>query len=760
VGTPLKGEAEMSEFGDKTTEETDQWITFNGIDCATGEYLIPPMTLDALAESAKRFTFGEDLAHYKDLEAKFLASTEGDYKVSSEFGDPSDLNNVGWGMIFPAGANPRQVDAILEAIDELVHLRKEQAGQRFKIYRGVDGYRWRDGKPETTSAFLARHGTSLGPVDPNYVPAYLLIVADPQSIPYQFQYELDVDYFVGRIYFHTMEEYARYAHSVTLAEKGQVRLPRTAAFFGVANPGDKATSLSAEFLVKPLADFVQQKSDEKAWGWKSALIEPKDADRETLKMLLGGSQTPALLFTASHGMGWSAPNSMQYLSQGALVCQDWNGPPEKVNPEHYLAAQNLPESNSPLGMIAFFFACYGAGTPYWDAFAAATNRTRASITARPFLAALPTHLLGHPNGGALAVVGHIERAYTYSFRWGKLQSQTQSFRSLFSQLLDGRPIGLALDDMNLRYASLATSLKEILEEAKYSPVDPYDLTFQWTATNDARGYAILGDPAVRLAAAPINSEDYSRPTIELVSQTRGVLPVVFATEALQELSLAEQQLIAQENAALQTGTTGPEAVAMTSEHAQSGQGRADQPSFPGAGEMVMENERQEDSSAATRTRRPWVEHVPPTAQAYTSPFEGLATAVHSYCQDETFGATDDLKKAVGPLVENLNQALKNVAEKLQEATARVATLEVTTSLVEDLDHFNVLQPDPTQFDTRFKTTISLTGDIHLYLSARHQDIDEMLVELHQQMVEQGQTNRLETIKSLGEMIASLFGTKM
>ncbi len=746
----------MGEPGEKTTEETDQLISFNGIDGVTGEYLMQPMTVDALAETARRFTFGKDSAHYDDLEKKFQSTTEVDFKVSSEFGDPADLKNVGWGIIFPAGADPAQVDAILEAMDELVQLRREQAGQRFKIYRGGDGYRWQDGKPESTAAFLARHGTTLGPVDPNYVPAYLLLIADPLSIPYQFQYELDVDFFVGRIYFNTMEEYARYAHSVTLAEKGQVRLPRTATFFGVANPGDKATSLSAEFLVKPLAGFVQQKSDEKSWGWKSALVEPKDADRETLKTLLGGSRTPALLCTASHGMGWPAPDPQQYKYQGGLVCQDWKGPPERVTPEHYLAAENLPESNSPLGMIAFFFACYGVGTPYWDAFAVTANKARTSIAARPFTAALPVHLLGHPNGGALAIVGHIERAYAYSFRWGKLESQTQTFRSLLSQLLDNKPIGLALDDMNLRYASLATSLKEILEEAKYSPVDPYNLAFHWTATNDARGYAVLGDPAVRLAVAPINSQDYARPQIVLAARASGGLPVVFAPEALESLAPAEKQTVAEENAASQAGAAHYEAPVKPQD------GGTDQGAASAAEGTAMEVEGQARHGAAVRTQEVQgggQAPIPPVTQVYISPFEGLAFAVRTYSPDEAFGPVDDLKKMIGPLVENLSQALKNVAEKLQEATAKIATLEVTTSLVEDLDHFNAMNPDPAQFDTRFKTTVSLTGDVRLYLSAQPQDIDETLVDLHRQMVEQAQTNRLETIKSLGEMIASLFGTK-
>ena len=473
-------------------------LAFNGINGATGAYLLPKMSIEELSKIAQGETFAQD--DLDDLKARYRAATGGAHLGVKEGVDPADLSQTGWGVIF-ASDDGKQVEAWREALKPLLDLRREQAGERYREYIGGDGFRPNDSKND----FLTRHGIGPGPADPDKVPYYLLIVASPERIPYRFQYQLDVQYAVGRIHFDALEDYANYAASVVRAETGQFTVARKAAFFGVRNPGDIATQLSADDLVGPLGQWMN--AGDPDWpGWSAETLLKDDATKARLSGLLHDPNGPSLLFTASHGMGFPKGDPRQLPHQGALLCQDWPGPLQwmgKPIPEdHYLSADDIGDDAALAGMINFHFACYGAGTPKEDDFAHRALQERKDIAPHAFMARLPQRLLSHPRGGALAVVGHVERAWGYSFTWGRAGAQRTVFESTIARLAQGLPVGRAMEYFDERYAELSAGLTQELEDIKFGKkANDQELAGQWTANNDARSYIIIGDPAVRLPLA-------------------------------------------------------------------------------------------------------------------------------------------------------------------------------------------------------------------------------------------------------------------
>ncbi len=485
------------------------FLYFNGVDGASGDYLLPPMTPADVSKVATGVPMDED--QLKELKWWHERSTSGHYGVK-EGVDPKDLSQSGWGVIFAYDADP----AVRDALKELLDWRKQQAGDDYREYSGAEGYR----PDESKLDFLARHGAGPGPADPQKVPYYLLIVGDPEAIPYRFQSQLDVQYAVGRIHFDQLQDYAAYAHSVVEAEKQGLSLLRQAAFFGTSNPDDPATNMSAGDLVTPLSESMAKENQ----GWKVDQWVGEKATKANLSALVGGKQAPALLFTASHGMGFPNGDPRQLSHQGALLCQNWPGPhtwKQAIPEDFYFAANDIGEDARLLGMIAFHFACYGAGTPRNDEFAQQAFRSRQEIAPHAFLARLPQRMLAHPKGGALAVMGHVERAWGYSFSWGKAGRQLAVFESALKRLADGYPVGAAFEKFNERYAELSSDLSVTLEDIQFGKkADPYNLAGMWTANNDARNYVVLGDPAVRLMVsqgdAPAGREtvQISAPSVE------------------------------------------------------------------------------------------------------------------------------------------------------------------------------------------------------------------------------------------------------
>jgi hypothetical protein len=459
-------------------------LVFNGVDATSGRYLRAPAAPDELPVTRAHDVHSLD--HAAELRWRHRQFSEASLAPVAGV-DPKDLASSGWAVVLPHGCDP----AIAEALAPLVERRREQAsGQSERRFARLE---YRPG--ESKQDFLARHHAGPGPADPDRIPYYLLLVGAPADIPYSFQYQLDVQYAIGRINFDTADEYARYAESVVAAETRRPLPAARATFFAASNQGDAATALSASQLVTPLGAHYGSVAS----GFEVDTVVGDGATKQRLAASLAGG--PALLFTATHGVGFPSGHDRQRPDQGALLCQDWPGPahPAAVDPGWYFAADDVDRAVDLTGLISFHFACYSAGTPEWDDYSR-TPDARFRLAPSPFVAALPQRLLTNPGGGALAVVGHVERAWGYSFSWPDAGAQTAVFESCLTRLVDGHPIGSALEYFNERYAELSADLAVELEDIKYGKVpDDLALASMWTANNDARAFSLIGDPAVRMA---------------------------------------------------------------------------------------------------------------------------------------------------------------------------------------------------------------------------------------------------------------------
>jgi hypothetical protein len=466
-------------------------IYANGIDARTGRFLLEPVEVDEFASAIVAEPPALPATEYLE---RWQDAREPQFGLGWEV-DPIDLSQAGWAVVYSTNED----EAVKTALGPLIEHRAAQVRdpERFKVLQHLPG--------ETFPAWLGRHGPAPGTVDPTLVPYYVLLVGSPERIPFEFQYLLDVEYAVGRLHFDDVAGYARYARSVVEYETTATpSRAQSTVFFGTKHIGDRATNLSADGLIKPLAFGENgQPTEATKWGYRSKALVGDDteekASRGALLDVLEGRSTdvgcPAVLFTATHGLGLKADDPMQRAINGSLLCQDWRG--GTPTPEDSLAASDVDRSHVH-GLVAFLFACYSAGTPLLDEFPGGLSGTRATIAPSPFVAALPQALLGHPNGGALAVIGHIERAWGYSIA-SVGRTQLQPYKNALGQILAGRPVGVAMNDFNERYGVLSASIANLLREMSFGVSFPRStIVSAWIERTDAQDFVLLGDPAVRL----------------------------------------------------------------------------------------------------------------------------------------------------------------------------------------------------------------------------------------------------------------------
>ena len=143
------------------------------------------------------------------------------------------------------------------------------------------------------------------------------------------------------------------------------------------------------------------------------------------------------------------------------------------------------------------FACFSGGCPQQDSYFFAADGSRIQLAPGPLVAALPQALLRR---GALAIIAHVDRAFSYSFQNAMGTQQAQLLRTPLELLMKGRRVGMAADPLNQQWSSLAAILGQALGgyiPGVGQPQSPA-LANLYIARDDARNFIVLGDPAVRL----------------------------------------------------------------------------------------------------------------------------------------------------------------------------------------------------------------------------------------------------------------------
>jgi hypothetical protein len=412
------------------------------------------------------------------------------------------LDKVHWGLLLPdpAGATSQQLaleGQHIQALQPLLDWRNVHNGkpvQTLTYYPGM-----------SVDEFLYLYGgVERGAMQVEYVPYYLLIVASPERIPWEFQADLDGEYAVGRLWFDDPTDCAAYVERLLAYEKPdyQPSNGKEALLVGVRHEYDQATQSSAERLVLPVHQFLVE--DQVETGVIPSLLlgdEPgRQATRANLLQRLSGqaldgspARLPALIFTATHGLEFPTPNLLQPSLQGLPVFQEW--PFEsQVQPEHLLAPDQVAGLDLD-GLLAFSFACFSAGAPKFQDWVHPLTGKGAQITEQPFVAALPQKLLAR---GALAFIGHVSKAWGFSFEGysGDHQERAGNFTDVLYALLRGKPAGHAMESINLRALHLTKLVAQQLE--KPAQANRGRLIGAWMARNDFQGYVVIGDPFVSL----------------------------------------------------------------------------------------------------------------------------------------------------------------------------------------------------------------------------------------------------------------------
>lgn len=402
-------------------------------------------------------------------------------------GDPNDLARQRWALILPAGAAG---DAAVEALTPLCDRRSAEQGAPARVLRlpaGLDEaelLRWREAVVDDEALPLAER------------PRYLLLVGEADHLSFGLQRLLSADRFVGRLPSLEPERLARYADKALAARPSA---PSTLHLF-TADDGSLALRLARDGLMRPTEVTLAQQAEVEAG--EDPTRAAAGFGEEGLAQLQQIAQGSRILFTCGHGEGpppggWTGP-TVQRERQGAL-----HFGAEALDAARLRAGPFVP------GGLWLNFACHGAGTPRESGYrrwmvdkGLPVDLLSASLPqdgGPAFTAGASAAALFNPQG-PLAIIGHVDLAFTFSFvsLFGGARGRSSRFAALLRQARRGDRLGVALSALSQAWVQASVYLTAAMAQEPGAAALRVDQGLLWLLREDIASFVLLGDPACRL----------------------------------------------------------------------------------------------------------------------------------------------------------------------------------------------------------------------------------------------------------------------
>ncbi|MBK8090476.1 MAG: hypothetical protein IPK32_00355 [Verrucomicrobiaceae bacterium] len=387
-----------------------------------------------------------------------------------------DPREVGWGVIFGKSASTELSHAIRESLGQLRLAGASELWKKQHLYLRTPS------PDESCESYLRSYRQEPGaPIDPDRFPYYVLIVADPADISFEFEMNLGMQNAVGRLWLgDELENYQPYLDEITQAGNGAGQSARTPIYLLESSDPDGAIQLGRKHLMSPLCTKLANITGAPESPVPSA---PSDFPKNF--------STHGMYFSLSHGM--EVPFQTDEDKERQLERERLQGIPVDIsqiqlNPS-FDVAPSLPYSNKAW----WAFACHSAGTTKFDPIEIAMGKSKQQADT-DMSSKLERHCLGNANGSMRFFVGSLNRVTVMSY----LTSDWTSYITHFVKMLDGLARGLPVGWV--REHTLSGLWTSALLQLEYSRsrgnLGALKACFQ--QYHDFRSFVVRGDPAAFL----------------------------------------------------------------------------------------------------------------------------------------------------------------------------------------------------------------------------------------------------------------------